>query len=155
MGDGLKSVRITKPTYITGLARSGTTVVLEMLSQHPDIASHKYLHMVLPYAPHWVQEIADRTPIMTSPVERLHKDRLTVTRESPEAIEEIFWQRYFPDSLDELVSSELTSDTRHSEFERFYRSHLKKLLHYQNGNQYLAKNNYNVSRMVYLQKLFP
>ena len=47
---------IISPIYVTGLARSGTTVVLEMLNQHRDLASHRYLHMVVPYAPHWFQK---------------------------------------------------------------------------------------------------
>jgi hypothetical protein len=150
----IKKTSIIKPTYITGIARAGTTVMLEMLSQHPDVATHKYMHMVLPYAPRFVAKIADYLPIMTKPTERMHKDGLVVTRDSPEAVEEIFWQRYFDNAMDESKSNILDATTSNPKFEAFYKEHLKKLIVYQHATRYVAKNNYNVTRMEYLQKLF-
>ena len=97
----LEAMSVDRPIYVTGLARAGTTITLEMLSQHPDVATHRYLHMVMPYMPRWIQKIADKTPLMLSPTERVHKDRIMVNRNSPEAVEEIFWQRFFENSLDE------------------------------------------------------
>jgi hypothetical protein len=146
---------IDRPIYVTGMARAGTTITLEMLSQHPSIATHRYLHMVLPYTPHFIQLAANVLPLMKSPVERLHKDRMLVTRDSPEAVEEIIWQRYFSSILDEAKSNILDSNTNNPEFERFYREHLRKLLFDQDATRYAAKNNYNASRMEYLQKMFP
>ncbi|MFX0054755.1 MAG: sulfotransferase [Promethearchaeota archaeon] len=146
---------IDRPIYVTGMARAGTTITLEMLSQHPSVATHRYLHMVLPYTPHFIQLAANVLPLMKSPVERLHKDRLLVTRDSPEAVEEILWQRFFSSIVDESQSNILDATAKHPEFERFYKEHLRKLLFNQNATRYAAKNNYNVSRMEYLQKLFP
>ncbi|MHA2243980.1 MAG: sulfotransferase family protein [Candidatus Hodarchaeales archaeon] len=146
---------IDRPIYITGLARAGTTITLEMLSQHPDVATHKYYHMVSPYTPHWTQQIANQTPIMTSPVERLHKDRIVVTRDSPEAVEEIFWQKFFENIHDENSSNVLDGQVQNLQFETFYPNHIKKLLINQESTRYLAKNNYNVARMEYIHKLFP
>ena len=151
----LETIKVDRPIYVTGLARAGTTITLEMLSQHPDVATHRYLHMVMPYIPRWIQKIADKTPIMLSPTERVHKDRIMVNRYSPEAVEEIFWQRFFKDILDESKTNVMTRKTSNPEFEMFYRDHLRKLMQYQSGTRYAAKNNYNVSRMQYLQKLFP
>ena len=146
---------IISPIYVTGLARSGTTVVLEMLNQHRDLASHRYLHMVVPYAPHWFQKLAENVPIMTTPSERLHKDGLFVNKNSPEAVEEIFWQRYFDNALDESLSNVLPESTSNPKFEQFYRTNIKKLLLDRKAKRYLAKNNYNVTRMEYLLYLFP
>ncbi|MFX1604234.1 MAG: sulfotransferase [Promethearchaeota archaeon] len=151
----LANYSINRPIYVTGMARAGTTVTLEMLSRHPDVATHRYLHMVLPYTPHLIQLAANVLPLMKSPVERLHKDRMLVTRDSPEAVEEILWQRFFAGVVDEAESNILDANTRHPEFERFYREHIRKLLFNQNATRYAAKNNYNVSRMEYLQKMFP
>lgn len=146
---------IDRPIYVTGMARAGTTVTLEMLSQHPSVATHRYLHMVLPYTPHFIQLAANVLPLMKSPVERLHKDRLIVTRDSPEAVEEIIWQRFFSSILDESQSNILDSTTSNPDFEMFYMEHLRKLLFNQNAARYAAKNNYNASRLEYLQKMFP
>jgi hypothetical protein len=151
----IEDLQVHSPVYITGLARAGTTVVLDMLTQHPALAAHRYLHMVLPYLPHWFREFAEMTPIMTSPVERLHKDRLLVTRDSPEAVEEQFWQSHFTDVLNESVSSILDSTTSDRRFEQFYRENIKKLMYNQNATRYVAKNNYNVTRLEYILKLFP
>jgi hypothetical protein len=151
----LRKYTIDRPIYVTGMARAGTTITLEMLSQHPDVAAHRYLHMVLPYAPHLIQLLANVLPLMKSPVERLHKDRMLVTRDSPEAVEEILWQRFFANAVDETQSNILGSDTRHPEFERFYNEHIRKLIFNQRSTRYAAKNNYNVSRMEYLQRMFP
>ena len=151
----IKNTRITAPVYITGFARSGTTVVLEMLSQHQDLATHRYLHMVIPYAPNWFQKLADKVPIMTKPSERLHKDGLMVNKDSPEAVEEILWQAYFENALDESLSNVLDSRTSNPRFETLYRENIKKLLLNNHASRYLAKNNYNVARMEYLLKLFP
>ncbi|MGY5852655.1 MAG: sulfotransferase [Candidatus Thorarchaeota archaeon] len=155
MSKRIEDIHVDRPTYITGMARAGTTVVLEMLSQHPDVAAHRYLHMVLPYTPHYVQQIANYLPIMTKPTERVHKDGMVVTRDSPEAVEEIFWQKYFEAVVDESKSNLLDGSAAHPVFESFYDLHLRKLLANQNATRYLAKNNYNVSRMEYILKLYP
>ncbi|MFX0091159.1 MAG: sulfotransferase [Candidatus Hodarchaeota archaeon] len=151
----MEEIDIDRPIYITGFARAGTTIVLEMLSQHPDVAAHRYLHMVLSYTPHWVQQIANLTPLMLSPVERVHKDGLLVTRDSREAVEEIFWQKFFKNPHDESKSNILGSHTKHPQFEIFYQNHIKKLIINQHATRYMSKNNYNIARMEYLQKLFP
>jgi hypothetical protein len=151
----MEKIKIDRPIYITGLARAGTTITLEMLNKHPDVASHRYLHMVLPYSPHWTQNIANYTPIMKSPVERLHKDRIAVTQDSPEAVEEILWQKFFKNTHDETRSNILDNRVQNLQFESFYRDHIKKLLLNRKATRYLAKNNYNVARMEYLQKIFP
>ena len=70
-GERIQTIQVDRPIYVTGLARAGTTITLEMLSQHPDVGTHRYLHMVLPYAPQLVQWIADKTPLMISPTERI------------------------------------------------------------------------------------
>lgn len=150
----IEKVIIDRPVFVTGLARAGTTITLEMLSKHPEVATHRYLHMVLPFTPYWTQEIANLTPIMTSPVERLHKDRIVVTRDSVEAVEEIFWQKFFHPH-NEISSDILGTTTQNPKFENFYPNHIKKLLINQKATRYFAKNNYNLARMEYLQKLYP
>jgi hypothetical protein len=154
-GKRLDSYQVDRPIYVTGVARAGTTITLEMLSKHPDVGNHRYLHMVMPYIPHWIQLIADKTPLMLSPTERIHKDRIMVNRASPEAVEEIFWQRYFDNAMDESKSNIMGEEFSDPEFEIFYRDHIRKLLADQGASRYAAKNNYNVTRMEYLQKIMP
>ena len=76
----LNNLSINKPIYITGLARSGTTIILEMLHHHPDLATHRYSHLLLPYLPHWFSLILNKfsrfffKEYLLEPLERVHKD---------------------------------------------------------------------------------
>ena len=47
------------------------------------------------------------------------------------------------------------ADTSNPAFERFYTDHIRKLLLVRGGARYVAKANYNVTRMPYLRRLFP
>ena len=151
----IRNTSIQEPLYIIGLARAGTTIVLEILSKHPELASHKYKHLIIPYLPHFISYIIDRTTLYQKPFERIHKDKMIVNRNSPEAVEEIFWRKYFDNISDETQSNILDSRVSNHKFERFYQNHIRKLLFNQKKPRYIAKNNYNVTRMEYLLKLFP
>ena len=38
----IEDVRIERPIFISGLARAGSTILLEMLASHPDVSTHQY-----------------------------------------------------------------------------------------------------------------
>ncbi len=151
----IKKLDIDRPIYITGLARAGTTIILEMLNKHPDLASHKYKNILMPYLPDWFSQMADRFNFYTKPFERLHRDGIIVTSESPEAVEEIFWQKFFNNLHNEKVSNIISRNDSNAKFEKFYLNHIKKLIINQKCSRYLAKNNYLVSRLDYMLKIFP
>ncbi len=153
--DDIDNIKIDSPIYITGLARAGTTIVLEMLSKHPDLASHRYKHLLVPYIPHWISQIVKKTKIYSTPFERFHNDGIMVTRESPEAVEEIFWQKFFKNIHNENISNVINFNVSNPKFKYFYANHIRKLMINQKSSRYLAKNNYNVARMEYLLQLFP
>ena len=148
-------LNIDKPIYITGLARAGTTIILEMLSKHPDLASHQYKHVLMPYLPFWLPYLIKNTGIYVKPIERIHKDGIMITRDSPEAVEEVFWRKFFNDTHNETISNIIRGNVCNPKFERFYKNHIAKLLLSQNRSRYLAKNNYNITRLEYLLKIFP
>jgi len=143
------------PIYITGLARAGTTIILEMLSKHPDVATHRYIQIPLTYLPYVWTNLAKNTKVFTDPVERIHKDGIFVNMNSPEALEEVIWRGFFKNLHNENISNVMDSNVSNSRFEKFYRNHLAKTLLTLNKSRYLVKNNYNVTRMDYLQKIFP
>ncbi len=155
LSNDIDKLIIDRPIYIIGVARAGTTIILEMLSKHPDLASHKYKHIPMPYLPNWFSRIAKKTKIYTKPIERLHKDGIIVTRESPEVIEEAFWQQFFDNLHNENTSNIINGSVSNPKFEKFYRNHIRKLMINQNCSRYLAKNNYNITRSEYLLRLFP
>lgn len=152
----LDAIPIDRPVYIAGLARSGSTILLETLARHLDIATHQYRDFPLLLAPvHWDRTFGRRLASRTTPEERAHQDRIQVTPSSPEAMEEVLWMAFFPDLHAVRHDQVLDANTKAPAFEAFYRDHIKKLLMIRQGRRYLAKANYNVTRLAYLQKLFP
>jgi hypothetical protein len=67
----------------------------------------------------------------------------------------MLWMAFFPRCHDPAVSSVLTAEDRHLEFEAFYRAHIRKLLLAEGRTRYAAKANYHVARLAYLLRLFP
>lgn len=154
--EAIAAQAIDRPIYVTGLARSGSTILLELLAAHPDVATHRYKDFPLLQIPMWWNWFLDRASKReAAPVERAHKDRIQITPDSPEAMEEILWMAFFATCHDPAVNNVLAEEDSNPDFEAFYRHHLRKLLLVRGGKRYLAKGNYNISRMGYLRKLFP
>ncbi len=153
----LANVRVDRPVYICGLPRAGTTISLQMLSEHPDVTTHKYADFLMPYAPYAWNWIFPRVPVdaMRKPVPRIHRDRIQVTRDSAEMGEEILWEHFFPHIHDESERSVLDGDTSNPAFERFYSEHLRKLLLSRGRPRYFSKAIMCVIRMQYLLRMFP
>jgi hypothetical protein len=156
LADDLAGVSIEQPIYVASLARAGSTLLLEVLAAHDDVATHQYRDFPLLWTPYWWHELLRRMPAQNGPAsERAHGDGILVTPHSPEAMEEVLWMHFFPGAHDPDVSHWLNRETHHGPFESFYRDHLRKLLHIRGARRYAAKANYHVSRLAYLLKLFP
>jgi len=154
--DLLAAEEIDRPIYVTGLARSGTTIILELLASHAQLASHKYRDFPFVHVPYWWNWFVEHSSSTTEQrTERAHKDRIFVSPDSPEAMEEILWMAFFPGSHDPSVSQVLGARDSHPEFETFYRDSIRKLLMARKASRYLSKGNYNISRLGYLGRLFP
>lgn len=156
LADSLAAIRIEAPIYIAGLARSGSTVLLEMLARHGATASHRYRDYPPVFTPYFWNWVLDRTKRRAAPAaERTHGDGIRVTPESPEAFEEMLWMAFFPHLHDPGRSAVLEARSENAGFERFYRDHIRKLIKLRGGRRYLSKGNYNLTRLSYLRKLFP
>ena len=154
--DELDAIAIDRPFYVAGLARSGSTILLELLAGRPGVATHRYRDFPPIYTPlFWNRAFAHVYRTDAPPAERAHKDRILVTPDSPEAMEEVLWMRFFPGAHDTGRSQVLDAATSNPAFERFYADHLKKILLVRGGRRYLSKGNYNLTRFAYLLKLFP
>jgi hypothetical protein len=154
--DTLDEITIDRPIHVAGLARSGSTVLLEMMASHPDTATHRYRDFPPVMTPIlWNRAFGHIYSKDVQPVERAHKDRILVTPDSPEAFEEVLWMAFFESAHDVHVSNVLDRSSSHPAFEAFYRDHIKKILHIREGRRYLSKCNYSLTRLAYLSMLFP
>lgn len=153
----LEAQAVDRPVYICGLPRAGTTITLQMLSEHPDVVTHKYADFLMPYLPYVWNKVFPRIPVdaMRQPVARIHRDRIQVTRDSAEMGEEILWEYFFPQIHGEANYGVLDGTTSNPAFERFYSEHLRKLALVRERSRYVSKAIMCFTRMQYLRKLFP
>ena len=151
----INAVPIESPVFLTGLARSGTTILLEELSKVPGVGTHRYRDFPFLMTPWLWNGFLDLFRVAQEAVERPHKDRIQITTESPEAFEEPLWQFFFPQQHSGAALHRLAGDQRYDDFEAFFKDHIRKILLVRRQQRYLSKENYNVVRIEYLAKVFP
>ncbi len=156
LAESFADKEIDRPIFITGLARSGTTILLELLASHIETGTHQYRDFPLLHIPIWWNWFLDHASHGNyEAVERTHEDGITVTPDSPEAMEEILWMSFFSGIHDPRENNILGSECSHPLFENFYLDHIKKMLFIRKGSRYLVKGNYNISRIAYINRVFP
>ncbi|HEY1859783.1 MAG TPA: sulfotransferase [Gemmataceae bacterium] len=150
----LSAVPVTMPIYIAGLARSGSTLLHEIIASHPGVATHRVKDYPMVYTPCWWRQATARQ-LPSAPRERAHHDKMLITPESPDALEEMLWMAFFPRCHDPRVDNRLHAGNRRQQFEDCYRTHIRKLLLAEQAQRYVAKANYHIARLPYVASLFP
>jgi hypothetical protein len=150
-----RAIHIDRPVFITGLARSGTTILLNLFSSLPKVGTHRYRDYPFLFVPHAWNRFQDRMAAAQAPVERPHKDRIQINRDSPEAFEEPIWMHFFPFVHDAASHHVLGPAHDNTRFNSFYREHLRKILLVRGASRYVSKGNYNVARVHYIARLLP
>ncbi|MCA8991618.1 MAG: sulfotransferase [Planctomycetaceae bacterium] len=146
--------KVDRPVFISGIARSGSTILLEVLASHADVGTHQYRDFPMLYTPVWWGQATEKQA-QSLPVERAHGDGIMVTPQSPEAMEEVLWMGFFANAHNPEQSQVLDHNSSNPAFEQFYGDHVRKLLLTRKRSRYVSKGNYNLSRIGYLQKIFP
>jgi hypothetical protein len=147
---------INAPIYISGLARSGSTLLLEILAAHRDVGTHQYRDFPFMMTPYLWNTAVSLNPLHGgSRKERPHGDGMMVTPQSPEAMEEMLWMAFFETLHTDASAQVMDAGDTHPEFDRFYREHIQKLMMIRRATRYASKNNYNITRMDYVKRLFP
>lgn len=156
LGDTIRAIEIRAPIFICGLARSGTTILLECLAAHPETATHRYRDYPGVLAPVVWNRVASRLYAgAAAPVERAHGDGIAVTPDSPEAVAEMLWMAFDPQAHDPARDNRVGRGAVDEAFAGFLRDHIRKLLWLRGGHRYLSKGNYDLARMDALLELFP
>lgn len=155
LADRLDDVTVQQPVWVTGLARSGSTLLLEILAGVPGVVSQSYKDFPPVFTPYaWNRLLGYMGGGTTAPAERAHQDGIMVTQDSPEAMEEPLWMAHFPHAHDPATSNVIAPGAN-PEFAEFLRNHIRKLLSVRNGQRYLAKANYQITRLEFLLEVFP
>ena len=125
--------------FITGLARSGTTILLNALYKSNIFASLSYADMPFVLAPNLWSKISSKKKDLKFK-ERAHGDGIKVSTDSPEAFEEVFWKTF----------NEVDSD----ELEEKFRVYVGNIVHRYKKERYLSKNNQNIKRVELISSIF-
>lgn len=120
--------------FITGLPRSGTTSLLNFLFSSDEYASLKYRNMPFVLSPNF-SKLFNKKNITKK--ERLHGDGINFDNNSPEALDEVFF-----DNSEEFVKHELEN-------------YIQLILLSNKKSKYLSKNNLNYKRVDLIQSIFP
>jgi len=125
--------------FITGLARSGTTILLNALYKSNIFASLSYADMPFVLAPNlWSKISFNKRGLGLK--ERAHGDGIKVSTESPEAFEEVFWNTFAKEDYGELEDK--------------FRVYVGNIVHKNKKERYLSKNNQNIKRVELISSIF-
>ena len=147
-----------KPIFITALPRAGTTLLLELLAQHPDLATHSYRDMPFILSPLIWGKLSGRFRVNIDKTTRAHDDGMTIDADSPEAFEEVVWRHFAPQFFTRKGIVHCTDIA--PEIAQGLRDHMVRLIASRSGEtpqpvRYLSKNNANIARLGALRTHFP
>ena len=125
--------------FVSGLARSGTTILLNAIYESDKFASLSYKDMPFVLAPNLWSKLSFNTED-NDLVERAHGDGIKVSTESPEAFEEVFW---------------MTFDENDKDTNEKFKNYVELINHKYNKKRYLSKNNQNIRRLELISNTFP
>jgi hypothetical protein len=149
-GAGLEKIKITKPIFVVGCHRSGTTVLYEALAKHPDLVFLSNASALLPRIPILSNAVADLFGLDEVEQERFLKDGIPFTPATPsEAIR--IWELYAPEGGDYCLDENYSNP----KMEQYLKHTIKKHLKYFTRSRFINKNPDNSVRIRYLNKLFP
>lgn len=125
--------------FISGLARSGTTILLNALYKSKEFASLSYGDMPFVLAPNLWSKLSFNKKD-SDLIERAHGDGIKVSSESPEAFEEVFW---------------MTFDENNKDTKEKFKNYVQLINHRYQKKRYLSKNNQNIRRLELISNTFP
>jgi hypothetical protein len=140
------------PVFICGLARSGSTLLLNSLTATGAFSTSTYRHMPFVLAPSMWSGASGRHRTGAVAAERAHGDGMQHSVDSEEAFEEVFWRAVNgnPKGASLPWNAPVSAEVQH-QFRRFIQSVVKAGA----APRYLSKNNNNVARIPALLKAVP
>ena len=143
------------PVYVTGLARSGTTVLLEALYASRAFTTLTFRAMPFATAPQLWSKISSNMRHAGEPRERAHGDRMSIGFDSPEAFEEPFWSMLTEERFIHVDGLDVhnVNDAGLADYRCYIANIL--LASKVRDARYLSKNNNHVLRIDCLLRAFP
>jgi hypothetical protein len=145
---------IDQPVYVIGLARSGTTVVLEILEKTGGFHSTTYRDMPFLLCPNLWQSLTRYSRLNHQLAARAHGDGIAIGFDSPESFEEVFWRTACKTQPGKYLTYLSNNEETLADFTAYRQLSLISALssdfrgaQEQKKIRYLSKNNNNVMRL--------
>jgi len=152
-----KPVAIGSPVFVSGLARSGTTILMRTLYETGAFRCITYRDMPFVLMPGIWKKFREKTITKPEEKERAHADGIMVNFDSPEAFEEIFWRCFCADDYiktSSVIPHKLSNEVI-QKFQLFMQHTVASAENSTGGIRYLSKNNNNILRFPQLMQQLP
>ena len=133
----IQNIENQKHVFISGLPRSGTTVILQFVYNSKEYASLTYSDMPFIMAPSLFSKFYKRKSVPKK--ERMHSDGLFYDLSTPEAFDEVFFSSF----------------NTNKEIQENLIDYISLILIKYKKNKYLSKNNTNYKRISLIQNILP
>ena len=141
-----KQLELKQQVFVTGLARSGTTAVMNKIFGTRLYASLQYANMPFLLSPNlWKRKSKIESH------ERTHKDGIIIDGNSPEEFDEYFWKAFMNDSY--IMSDGLALHDVDRKMLDKYLTYISLICLAKGKDKYVSKNNNNVLRLSAFQKI--
>ena len=142
-----------KCIFVTGMPRSGTTLLTHIISNFEGVGSFNYSDLPFTKIPFFWSKIKRFYYLKNKSFERPHGDGLKINLSSPDAFEELIWaeniKEYEKGNFSQKLNSEYVNDILKNELTRS----INKILILRKKKIYLSKGNYNLFRINYIKKI--
>lgn len=145
-----------KHVFISGLARSGTTILMRTIYDTGRFRSLTYRDMPFVLMPCTWKKLSSPFQKARQQKERAHEDGIFVDFDSPEAFEEVFWRVFC--EKDYIFESSLSPHAVSDEVLDYFRIYVQRIISCagsRNKQRYLSKNNNNILRLGAIRRAFP
>ena len=139
-----KKIVIEDQVFITGLPRSGTTILLNIINSSEEFACSTYRNMPFILSPN-IWSYISKLFKKSNSKERAHKDGIKIDIDSPEAFEEVFWKIFSKKNY--IEDKKLTEHNLDSEILTEFQTFIELVCQSKNKKNYLSKNNNNILRL--------
>ncbi len=145
-GAKAKQLQIRQYVFVSGLARSGTTAVMNKIFGTGEYASLQYSNMPFLLSPNlWKRKSKIESH------ERAHNDGIIIDGNSPEEFDEYFWKAFLKDSY--IKKEGLEPHEVNDEVLDKYLTYVALICLAKGKEKYISKNNNNVLRLSALERI--
>tara|TARA_B100000242_G_scaffold292973_1_gene269736 strand:+ start:1103 stop:2116 length:1014 start_codon:yes stop_codon:yes gene_type:complete len=142
-----------KCIFVSGMPRSGTTILTHIISNFDDVGSFNYSDLPFTKIPFFWSKINWIYYLRNKSSERIHGDGLRINLLSPDAFEELIWSEHLPNYETGNFSNFLDFNYENRKLEKELARSINKILLLRKKQIYLSKGNYNLFRIKYINKI--